>query len=185
MDKVQKKGEPTALEQQVSCALAEITAQFEEPKKKLGSSLKISGVKEIIADGGRVLIVSVPYKQIDVFRSVQTTVVPDLEKKLSAQIVLVGQRRAFPKTPVHKRRYQAVRSTGRTLRAVQEAFLEDVCYPTTIIGKRIHYNEKGTQKTLVFLDPHDHTRVEDRLSGFAAAYLRLTGLKTVFQVGGH
>ena len=186
MDRIDKKGEATALEQEVAAALSEVTASSEEGMKKALGNLKIAGVKEAAADGQKVLILSVPYKQVNAYHQVQGYLIPELEKKLSgSQVVIVGKRRAFPKTCEKGRRYRAIRPNGRTLRAVNEALLDDVVYPTSIVGKRIHYDVKGGQTTFVFLDQNDKTRVEDRLSGFSAAYNRLTGLRTVFEVAEH
>jgi small subunit ribosomal protein S7e len=163
--------------EQVSSAFAEITSGKDEYK-----NLKIVGVKEVDNNGSKVLLVTVPYKQITSFHNVQDKLLPELEKKLSAQVYIIGQHRAFPKVPEHGRRYRAIRPTGRTLKAVNEAVLEDLVYPTAIVGKRVHYDTKGKQVTKVILDKHDSTRVEERLSGFAASYNRLTGIKSVFEV---
>ena len=163
--------------EQVSSAFAEIAAGNEQLK-----SLKIVSVKEVNADGSKVILVTVPYKQIKSFQNLQATFLPDLEKKLSAQVCILGQHRAFPKTPEHGRRYKAIRNYGRTLKAVREALLDDLVFPTAIVGKRVTYSTDGKQVTKVILDKHDATRVEDRLAGFAAAYNRLTGLNTVFEV---
>jgi small subunit ribosomal protein S7e len=185
MDKAQRKGDSSALEQRVTEQFRAVVADMDDATKALATPLSIDGIKEVACDGITILIVTVPYKQISAFQALQSVIVPDLEKKLgNVQIVVVGKRRAFPKTPAHKRRYEAVRSNGRTLRSVQEGLLNDVCYPTSIVGKRIHYDLKGKQKTLVLLDPHDRTRVEERLAGFGAAFKRLTGIQTVFQFGG-
>ena len=185
-NRIEKKGEASPLEQQVASALNEVAASSEEAMKKSLANLKITGAKEVEANGLKVVIVTVPYKQIASYRQVSGYLVGEVEKKLpGAQVVIVAKRRAFPKTCEHGRRYRAIRPNGRTLRAVNEALLEDVAYPTAIVSKRIHYDLKGGQTTHVFLDPNDKTRVEDRLGGFAIAYERLTGLKTVFEVPAH
>ncbi|EAY21429.1 40S ribosomal protein S7, putative [Trichomonas vaginalis G3] len=161
----------------INAAFNEIAAGKPELK-----DLKIESVKEVKADGAAVLVLTVPYKQIKAFQAAQASFLPDLEKKLNAQICIVGKHRAFPKTPEHGRRFKAIRNYGRTLRSVNDALLDDLVFPTAIVGKRIHYDVNGKQTTRVILDKHDATRVEERLNGFAAAYNRLTGLVTVFEV---
>ena len=186
MSIIEKKGEATVLEQQVATAINEIKTSAEEGIKKSMNSLKITGAKDVEANGVKVIIVEVPYKQISAYHQIQAALVPELEKKLgNSQVVIVAKRRAFPKTPKPGRRYKAIRNAGRTLRAVQEGLLDDIVFPTAIVSKRIHYDLEGKQTTYVSLDAHDKTRVEDRLNGFAASYHRLTGLKTVFEVATH
>ncbi|OHT09229.1 40S ribosomal protein S7 [Tritrichomonas foetus] len=186
MERLQKKGESTPLEQTIAAALNEIASGSEESMKKSLAHLAICGAKEVTVDGLRVVIITVPYKQINAYRQLQGFLVPELEKKVeNSQIVIVGKRRAFPKNPESGRRYVAIRPTGRTLRNVNESLLDDVVYPTAIVGKRIHYDLKGGQTTHIILDQHDRTRVEERLNGFAIAYNRLTGLRTVFEVADH
>ncbi|KAH0789042.1 40S ribosomal protein S7 [Histomonas meleagridis] len=186
MSILEKKGEATALEQQVATAITEIKASAEEGIKKSMNSLKITGAKEADSNGVKVIIIEVPYKQINGYHQIQGIVIPELEKKLgNAQVVIVAKRRAFPKTPQPGRRYKAIRNAGRTLRAVHEGLLDDVVYPTAIVAKRTHYGLDGKLTTYVTLDAHDKTRVEDRLNSFAAAYHKLTGLKTVFEIATH
>ena len=176
----------------MSVTVEGINGIFEEIKKgseasiqKALAPLKFEKVHEVGGDV-KVVILTVPYKQINSFRQIQNYVIPELEKKLdSAQVIIVGKRRAFPVTPVDGRRYRVIRPHGRTLRAVNDALLDDICFPTAIVGKRVHYDLKGKQETHVILDNHDRTRVEDRLAGYGAAYQRLTGLKTIFEIAEH
>ena len=166
-----------SMSETVTAAFNEIAAGKPELK-----DLKIESVKEVKSEGATVLVITVPYKQIKAFQSAQATFLPDLEKKLNAQICIIGKHRAFPKTPEHGRRFKAIRNYGRTLRSVNDAILDDLVFPTAIVGKRVHYDVNGKQVTRVILDKHDATRVEERLSGFAAAYNRLTGIVSVFEV---
>lgn len=175
-----KKAAPSQLEQNVAAFIKDIAAGTEDAMKKSVSKLEISAVKEV--RGEKVFIITVPYKQIALCRQIQGFLAPELEKKLGGQVIFVGKRRAFPIKPEEGRRYRVVRPVARTLRSVNEALLEDVCYPTAIVGKQVHYNLKGKQNTVVFLDSNDRTRVEDRLQGYAAAYTQLTGIHTTFQV---
>ena len=180
---IAKRGEPTALEQQVASAFNEIKGAANE---KVMNLLKITGAKEVTTNGIKVVIVEVPYKQISAYHQIQWALVPELEKKLgNSQVVIVAKRRAFPKTPEPGRRYKAIRNAGRTLRAVHEGLLDDVVFPTAIVAKRTHYGLDGKQTTYVTLDAHDKTRVEDRLNSFGAAYHKLTGINAVFEIATH
>ena len=162
--------------QSVTDAFNEIAAGKDELK-----DLKIVNVKELISNGVKIMIVIVPYKQIRAFQTSQTQFLPELEKKLGAQVYIVGQIRAFPIEPEHKRRYKAIRPVSRTLKNVNQKILENLVYPATIVGKSVHYSTDGKQLTKVFLDKSIESQFADRLTGFAAAYDRLTGIKSVFE----
>jgi len=175
------KREATATEKSVALAFSQIQESSESFKTAL-KGVEIKSVKEVKDAGNQVLVITVPYKQIAGLKPVIPTLLAELEKKLSSTPIIVGAHRAFPKTPEHGRRYKAIRPYGRTLRAVNDAILEDVCYPTTIVGKHVHYDLQGKQTTKVTLDANDVSRVEHKLGAFSAAFNRLTGIHTVFEV---
>lgn len=186
MSRIVKKGEASPLETQISDAIQAVVDGADESMKKSLENLKIAGAKQVESDGLKVTIIIIPYKQIGLYHSVQSYLIGELEKRLdNSQVVIVGKRRAFPKTPVKGRRYRAIRPTGRTLKNVNESLLNDVAFPTSIVGKRVHYDTEGGQVIHVILDQHDKTRVEDRLHGLSLAYNRLTGLRTVFEISDH
>merc|ERR1711916_265685 len=96
-------------------------------------------------------------------------------------IVIVGDRKVlgvnFSRQQGVKK--QAVRPRSRTLTAVQDAILEDIVYPTEIVGKRLRISsEKKTLK--VFLDPKDSVNIEQKLDAFASVYTALTKKRIVF-----
>ena len=57
---------------------------------------------------------------------------------------------------------------SRTLTAVHDAILEDLCFPSEIVGKRIRIKLDGTRTIKVHLDKSQQTNVEHKVS-------RLTG----------
>lgn len=75
----------------------------------------------------------------------------ELEKKFSGiHILFVAQRRMVPK-PTRKSRAKQMRPRSRTLKAVHEAILEDLVFPTEITGKRMRQNVDGSKLIKVYV----------------------------------
>ena len=67
----------------------------------------------------------------------------ELEKKFSGKdVVLVANRRI---TPVPSSGFARARPRSRTLTAVHSNLLEDLCYPTEIVGKRQRFRLDGSR----------------------------------------
>lgn len=86
-----------------------------------------------------------------------------------------------------------MRPRSRTLTAVHSAMLDDVVFPTEIVGKRtkMAVDQTTTLKWYVvdclvvvmisFLDKKDQANVEMKLDVFASVYKTLTGKHVVFE----
>lgn len=66
----------------------------------------------------------------------------------SQDVVLVTARRILPKP---RKGSKVVRPRNRTLTAVHEAILEDLVYPTEIVGKRVRFRIDGSRTMKVRL----------------------------------
>jgi small subunit ribosomal protein S7e len=74
-----------------------------------------------------------------------------------------------------------MRPRSRTLTAVHEAWLEDMVYPTEVVGNRIRVKTDGSRLMKVLLDPKDQTTLEGKTEVMAAVYRKLTGKDVVFE----
>jgi small subunit ribosomal protein S7e len=160
-------------------ALFDLEATNSELKADL-RDLYIAGAKEVdVSSSRKAIMIQVPYRLLKSFHKVQQRLVRELEKKFSGRdVVIVGVRRIVP-PPKKGSRVQRPRS--RTLTAVHEAWLEDLVYPTEIVGKRMRYRVDGSRVLKVLLDPKDRNSAEPRTESFSGVYKKLTGQEVVFE----
>merc|ERR1711899_278366 len=144
--------------------------------------LVITGAKEIDIQGKKAVVVSVPVPQIKAYQKIQTRLVRELEKKFNGKpVVFIAQRRILPK-PTRKTKQKAQkRPRSRTLTAVHDAILEDLCFPAEIVGKRIRTKLDGSKMIKVHLDKSQQNNVEHKLDTFTFVYKKLTGKDVTFE----
>lgn len=79
------------------------------------------------------------------FNKVQQRLIRELEKKFSDRhIVFVAQRRILAK-PARTARIGQKRPRSRTLTVVHDKILEDLVYPTEIVGRRTRVKVDGSR----------------------------------------
>ena len=182
--KIQKLGgaEPTEFEINVAQTLNDL--QQSTTAKDIAPTLKdlwITAAREVDVSGGKkAIVIYVPFPQLKLYHKIQVKVVRELEKKFAGKHVLIVAHRTM-QGEGHSRTKGAAkgpRPRSRTLTAIQESVLEDIVYPTEIVGKRTRCKIDGTKTLKVLLDPKEKVNVEGKLETFASVYNKLTA-KTV------
>ena len=58
--------------------------------------------------------------------------------------------------------------------------MNDLVFPSEVVGKRTRVNVDGTKLVKVFLDNKDKSTMEHKLETFSSVYKKLTGKNAVF-----
>ncbi|KAK9472388.1 40S ribosomal protein eS7 [Dipodascopsis tothii] len=172
---------PSELELSIAQALYDLETSVADLKQEL-RMLQFSAAKEIdVAGGKKAIVVFVPVPLLASFHKIQQRLTRELEKKFSDRhVVFVAQRRILPK-PGRRSRQQQKRPRSRTLTAVHDAMLEDLVFPTEIVGKRVRSLVGGGKIQKVFLDNKDSTAIDYKLESFQSVYHKLTGKQVIFE----
>jgi len=179
---VKAKGKVASpLEQSVAQALQDLESSNSDLKAEL-RFLYIVAAKEVELSGGKKsIVIFVPYRLLTSFHRIQSRLIRELEKKFSDRhVIFIGQRRILPEIRKNNRAKTQKRPRSRTLTAVHDSILEDLVYPTEIVGKRLRVKLDGTKQLKVYLDRKDLQNVEYKLDTFATVYRKLTGKDAKF-----
>ncbi|EIE85781.1 hypothetical protein G6F57_001004 [Rhizopus arrhizus] len=179
---VKQAGAPAANEFELSVAQALVDLESSVPDLKQLRALQISAAKEVeLGAGKKAIVIFVPVPSLAGFHKIQARLTRELEKKFSDRhVVFVAQRRILP-VPTRRTNGKQPRPRSRTLTAVHDAILDDLVYPTEIIGKRLRQKVDGSKTLKVFLDAKDATSLEYKLDTFSAVYKKLTGKAVTFE----
>lgn len=74
-----------------------------------------------------------------------------------------------------------IRPRSRTLKAVQEAVLDDLVFPADIVGKRTRVKTNGSHVLRVILSQKEKTSLFDKTHVLAAVYTKLTNKPVIFE----
>ncbi|KAK9453456.1 ribosomal protein S7e [Dipodascopsis uninucleata] len=172
---------PSDLEVQIAQALFDLETSVADLKIDL-RLLQFSSAREIDVSGGKkAIVIFVPVPLLAGFHKIQQRLTRELEKKFSDRhVVFIAQRRILPK-PGRRSRQTQKRPRSRTLTAVHDAMLEDLVFPTEIVGKRIRSLVGGGKIQKVFLDNKESTSIDYKLESFQSVYNKLTGKQVVFE----
>ncbi|KAL7749267.1 ribosomal protein S7A [Sorochytrium milnesiophthora] len=183
---VKAAGKPVKdIEMSVAQALFDLENNNNELRADLRALQITAAIEAEVGKGRKAIVVFVPFPQLKQFHKIQTRLVRELEKKFSDRhVVIIAQRRVLAK-PGRRTRAKQMRPRSRTLTAVHEAILDDLVFPTEIVGKRTKIRVDGARSTKIFLDRKDATSLEYKLDTFASVYKKLTGKDVNFEFPPH
>lgn len=171
------------VEARVDAALAELQAST--PALKDLSKISFSGAKEVGVGehGASAVLVFVPVKQLRDLKKIQARLIDELEKKLTAGVVIVANRTMVSSGTWARKKSLGggVRPRNRSLKAVQEAALDDIVFPAEIVGKRTRVAIDGGRVLRVLLSHKDAVTLDKKTDTFAAVYQKLTGKQVAFE----
>nr|AAW50967.1 ribosomal protein S7 [Pectinaria gouldii] len=173
---------PSEFEENISQILLDL--EMNSDLKQQLRELYFTGAKEIdvTADDKKAIVIQVPMPQLKAYQKIQARLVRELEKKFSGKhVVLIAQRRILPRpTRKNRTKNKQKRPRSRTLTSVHDSMLEDLCFPSEIVGKRIRIKLDGSRLIKVYLDKNQQTTIEHKCDTFTAVYRKLTGKDVVF-----
>jgi len=178
-----KGASPDRLEENVAQAIYELQVNSDKLKGPL-REVHITAAKEVDVGGGKqCIVVFVPVPMLGQFQKVikERSLIEELEKKFAGQsIIVIAERRILRKESRNTRQLKQLRPRSRTLTAVHESILDDLVFPTEIVGKRTRVRQDGSKLLKVHLH-HENKPNGDRLDTFSRVYKNLTGKDIVFE----
>ena len=177
-DKIIKKdgAKPTDLEEEVAKSLH----QLELNNKGLKAHLQIIFINSVEtvdyqqADeaAAQYLLVRIPHRSLGAYRKVGTLVQEHLEQQYEKPVLIVANRTII--SPSAKHHASQMRPRSRTLTAVHNEILNDICFPSNISGRGVRVSADGRKHQKVNMDPLDREIMESRIAAITHCYHRLT-----------
>ena len=107
------------------------------------------------------------------YKSTHQFLLQKFEEHFSTPVVLAPNRNRINGNLYRK--YQGTKvPRDRTLDSVFNAYLEDLVYPATIIGKRIRFPQGKARQFKVIIDPVDKESIEYKVPSIVVCYKALT-----------
>merc|ERR1712130_312021 len=168
------KPSPSKLEEKICQLLVDLEASSKDLKPHLRDLGIVSARKIQVNQNKKAIVIFVPKLQHQRWQKLQDRLVRELEKKFSDEDVLfIAQRKVMKLCQINPK-INAPRPRTQTITAVQNEILNDVVFPTKIVGKRTRFRVGGKRMMKVYLDPKDSKDIESRIPTFEAVYRKLT-----------
>eukprot|EP01083_Nonionella_stella_P275933 937247_1 len=168
------KSTPTALESKICQLLVDLEASSKDLKPHLRDLGIVSARKINVTQTKKAIVIFVPKLQHQRWQKLQDRLVRELEKKFSDEDVLfIAQRKVMKLCQINPK-INAPRPRTQTITAVQREILNDVVFPTKIVGKRTRFRVGGKRLLKVYLDPKDSKDIESRIPTYESVYRKLT-----------
>lgn len=172
--RIKKGKEPSDLLKQVASELVNIENATTDDFKSVLTNFQVCGAKEIEGGKGgkKVLIVVVPHSFRLLVKNIHQRLVRELEKKFSEKHVVIVLERKIVSEKMSALSGKP-RKRSQTVAKVHEELLDDVLFPTEIVGKRTKVSG-GKKLVRIYLSSNDQINVQPKLPSFEAAYKALT-----------
>eukprot|EP00792_Barthelona_sp_PAP020_P008541 TRINITY_DN3227_c2_g2_i1.p1 TRINITY_DN3227_c2_g2~~TRINITY_DN3227_c2_g2_i1.p1 ORF type:complete len:179 (+),score=40.06 TRINITY_DN3227_c2_g2_i1:48-584(+) len=149
------------------------------------NNFKIVGAKKILVDDSEVCVIFVPVPLMKRLRVFQDRLTADMEKKMNCPCVFVSKATIIPQESNKSHIKRQKRPHSRTLTAVHQLILEDVVFPSEIVGRHVRHtlrsgDRKSVQTEYIRLDATHRETAEDRTHLFSLIYKDLTGRNAEF-----
>merc|ERR1712130_1085440 len=168
------KPSPSKLEEKICQLLVDLEASSRDLKPYLRDLGIVSARKINVTQTKKAIVIFVPKLQHQRWQKLQDRLVRELEKKFSEEdVIFIAQRKVMKLCQINPK-INAPRPRTQTITAVQREILNDVVYPTAIVGKRTRFRVGGKRMMKVYLDPKDSKDIEARIPTYEAVYRKLT-----------
>lgn len=106
--------------------------------------------------------------------------VVELEKKTKRHFAIAAYRKITLAGEWIKQNDTKRRPYSRTVTAVRNNFLQEICLPSDITGLRTLYTSCGRKIRKVYLDPRDRLNLEEKLPSLEAVYSQFARVEAQF-----
>ena len=167
------KSGASEIEKTIIKAFEKIKSSSEELKRDL-ESIKVENASEVpTGEGKHCYLVQMSAANAKDLKKVHNVLVKQFEENFSTPVVIIPYKKRI-NGKLYRRYVGTKVPRERTLAAVFDAYLDDLIYPATIIGKRIRYPKGSVRNFKIMVDPLDKDTINYKTPAITACYKALT-----------